>query len=319
MSVAICAYTLQRWELLQDAVRSVREAEPRPVELIICVDHNEELFRRATREWAMAEGPLPIRVVNNRFEGHSGSARNTAIEVAIGDIVAFLDDDAVAEPDWLARLIDAYTDDCVMAVGGRPVPRFETACPNWFPPDFYWLFGCAYAGLPVTRSPVRHLIGTVSSARRAALTEIGGYHSDTHDDMDICHRITHRYGSSSVVYDPSVVVTHFVPATRSTWTYFRKRVYTENRDKVIALVDMGPSANVQAELEFVRRQSVSALRMAAQGMARREPHLVIQSLCSVAGMALGGLGFLDGKIRLRIGRYKPSETRGIGLLEAASP
>src|SRR5439155_542168 len=77
------------------------------------------------------------------------NARTTGIDRADrGDVIAFLDDDAVAEPDWLETMLRAYGDGSVMAVGGRIEPLWAAGRPGWFPPEFDWVVGCTYVGLP---------------------------------------------------------------------------------------------------------------------------------------------------------------------------
>src|SRR5215470_11744385 len=102
ISVIICAYTEDRWELMLQSVASVQEQTLQPCEIIVCIDHNETLFHRCAAYWAdFAASTPPIRVIQNKYDGHLGSARNTAAETAAGDILAFLDDDAAADKDWL--------------------------------------------------------------------------------------------------------------------------------------------------------------------------------------------------------------------------
>jgi len=126
VSVIICAYTEDRWELMLQSVASVQEQTLQPCEIIVCIDHNESLFHRCAAYWGdFGASTPPIRVLQNRYGGHLGSARNTAAEIATGEILAFLDDDAVADNDWLAILTDPYQDERIGAVGGRPIPVFE--------------------------------------------------------------------------------------------------------------------------------------------------------------------------------------------------
>src|SRR6516164_275773 len=67
--------------------------------------------------------PIEIIVVANQFGGRLGSARNTALLVSRSEIVAFLDDDAEATPDWLPRLLAVYaTRPAAVAVGGALGP-----------------------------------------------------------------------------------------------------------------------------------------------------------------------------------------------------
>ena len=167
--VVICTYTLARWELLARSVESVLTQQVAPPRLIIAVDHNDELLARCRREWgaSRAGSPTEIVVVTNQFAGRLGSARNTALLHARAEIVAFLDDDAEAAPDWLERLLAVYTmRPEAVAVGGAPRPNYGAPRPSWFPPDFDWVFGCHYHSLPDRLAPVRHLIGASMSVRR---------------------------------------------------------------------------------------------------------------------------------------------------------
>ena len=86
-------------------------------------------------------------------KGRLGSARNTGVEQASSEIVAFLDDDAAADPDWLKFMVAPYDQPEVVAVGGAPLPVFETPRPAWFPPQLDWVFGCYYDGLPTELAP----------------------------------------------------------------------------------------------------------------------------------------------------------------------
>ena len=199
VSVVICAYTEERWPLLVRSVASARHQQREPLEVIVCIDHNDALLQRCRREWAQGpgDGHVPVVVVASKYDGHQGAARNTALEIADGDIMAFLDDDARAEPDWLDQLLAPYEDERVVAVGGAPLPEFEGERPNWFPFEFDWVFGCAYAGLPQSRAMLARLIGANMSVRREALASIGGFHRDHHEDMDMCHRLVHIYPDSA--------------------------------------------------------------------------------------------------------------------------
>ena len=300
MSVVICAYTEDRWLLLTTSVASVETQTVPPMEIIICIDHNEKLLRRAEDHFAIGRpvGQIPVTVVENKYDGHLGSARNTATEFASGQIIAFLDDDAYAAADWLERLVAPYEDDRVGAVGGAPLPVFEGSRPGWFPYEFDWVFGCAYRGLPARRAPLAHLIGANMSARRSVLQEIGGFHSDSHDDMDMCHRIA--FARYQVVYEPLAVVRHFVPTTRTTWRYFWRRCYFVNKGKVEAFANMQEAANLGAELAFVARTLTTGVAAELRRTIRGDLDGPARIGGIVAGIGLAGLGHLSGKLRLRL-------------------
>ncbi len=199
--VVICTYTLERWELLVRSVESVLAQRVVPRQIIIVVVH-DDVFARCRQEWGAgrADSPVEIVVVANQFAGGLGSARNTGLLQARADIVAFLDDDAEAAPDWLERLLAVYTTHPgAVAVGGAPRPNYGAPRPSWVPPDFDWVFGCHYRSLPDQLAPVRHLIGANMSVRREEMLAVGGFHADDHDDMDLSHRIAHEHGPAAVL------------------------------------------------------------------------------------------------------------------------
>ena len=160
ISVVICAYTEERWGDLVAAVDSVKHQTRPPDEIIVVIDHNPRLLQRAEQE---LDGL--IVVPNQESRGLSG-ARNSGIAAASGSVIAFIDEDAVAEPDWLERLGQAYQDARVLGVGGAVDPMWLGGRPGWFPEEFDWVVGCTYLGFPTSRSPVRNLIGCNMSMRR---------------------------------------------------------------------------------------------------------------------------------------------------------
>src|ERR1022692_3932043 len=95
ISVVICVYTEDRWDHIRAAIDSIRQQTLKAAETIIVVDCNSVLYKRL-----IAEAPDVTVVENRETQGLSGG-RNTGVGIAQGEIIAFLDDDATAHPDWL--------------------------------------------------------------------------------------------------------------------------------------------------------------------------------------------------------------------------
>jgi glycosyltransferase involved in cell wall biosynthesis len=318
VSVIIPAYTLARWDLLCRAVESAEKQSCLPLEVLVCIDNNDELLEISKRRWDGYESPsgVPIRVLANdvvhdssHLDAHAkahgarrrfgaGDTRNCAARVASGEILAFLDDDAAAFPDWVESLLPVYDDPSVHAVGGPPLPDFETARPDWMPLEFDWVFGCAYNGLPQTTSATRHLIGANMSVRADTFSRINGFHSIDFDDMDMCHRVAALAGPGSVMYEPRALVHHYVPAERVSWTYFWHRCLYVNRHKVETFHQMGDAANLDAELRFVARCLTVALAREAYHGIRGNPAAVRRLLSIVIGTSLAAVGNVLGRVDL---------------------
>ncbi|MBJ7337658.1 glycosyltransferase family 2 protein [Mycolicibacterium sp.] len=301
--VVICTYTEARWDLLVRSVDSVLNQRVTPRRLIVVVDHNDGLLERCRGRWlsGSVRSSVSITLCANGFAGRLGSARNTGLLLADADVVAFLDDDAEATEDWLARLLAVYESRPeAVAVGGAPRPVYAVARPEWFPPEFNWVFGCHYGMLPSTLAPVRHVIGANMSVRRAEMLAVGGFHADDHDDMDLSHRIAHAHGPSAVLYEPQAEVRHHVSAERLTWAYFWRRCFYVNRSKVSALADMEGAGNIGAEALFVA-QLLGQAAPAALALASGRTQPCRQWLIAITGTAIAGLGYLVGRIRLARG------------------
>ena len=296
VSVVICTYTPDRWEQLCAAVDSVLGQTRPPFELLVSVDHNRDLYERCVQRWGdrPPAGGVPIRVVENRYPGHLGAARTTASELATGRIIAFLDDDAAAEPDWLEHMVPPFGDPAVVAVGGRPLPVFATARPRWFPAEYDWVFGCAYVGLPPSPAPILRVIGAAMAARRSDLAAIGYFHSDDHDDMDMCHRLLHHSPRGVILYEPRAVVRHHVPPDRVTWSYFWRRCFRVNRGKAGAFRQMGAARNLAAERRFARGALTGGLRQSGHDLVHGDPAGVARAAVLIAGLVLAGTGYTVG-------------------------
>src|SRR5690349_9274321 len=192
ISVVICAYAAKRWDELCAAVQSAQNQSVSPREVILVIDHNPNLFKRAHEQFS------DIVLLENRETHGLAGARNTAIENAQGQIIAFLDDDAVAAPNWLQLLIAGYEDPQVVGVGGKLEPLWPKGRPSWFPEEFDWVVGCTYRGLPDQRAPIRNLIGANMSFRREVFEQVKFYsgigHTPTNpfggSDPDFCIRVT---------------------------------------------------------------------------------------------------------------------------------
>jgi glycosyltransferase involved in cell wall biosynthesis len=170
VSVVVCTYSQRRWEALLAAVASVASQTHPPLETIVVIDHNSDLFDRAQ---ATLQGAC---VVENDGENGLSAARNTGLKVARGEIVAFLDDDAIADNTWLKELVSAYEDPNVIGAGGVARPRWiDGGPPRWLPCEFYWTVGCSYRGLPTQTAPVRNPIGANISFRRTVFGQTEGF------------------------------------------------------------------------------------------------------------------------------------------------
>jgi GT2 family glycosyltransferase len=159
-----------------------------------------------------------FRVIRKNHGGLS-DARNTGLKEATGEIVAYIDDDAYPDPDWLTYVVATFMNTQHVGVGG----------PNLAPSDDGPLADCVAnsPGNPthvlLTDEEAEHIPGCNMAFRKAALEEIGGFDPQfwtAGDDVDVCWRL--REGGYSLGFNPAAVVWHH--RRDSVRSYWRQQV-----------------------------------------------------------------------------------------------
>jgi len=316
-SVIVCAYTEKRWDDLLSAVASLH-AQTRPVdEIILAIDHNPALFERAK-----AQFPELSVVENTEMRGLSG-ARNSGIAVAHGDFIAFMDEDAVADPNWLALLEQGFSSQNVLGVGGAILPWWLTGQPAWFPEEFNWVVGCTYRGMPEVTSPVRNLIGCNMAFRSEIFQKAGGFRSDIGrvgtfpagcEETELCIRTRQVEPEGYFLYEPRARVLHRVPAVRTKYKYFSERCYAEGLSKALVSQLVGSQDGLSNE----RTYTFSTLpRGFFRGLGDALLHFQFSGLGRAAailsGLGITTVGYLIGRLMLLQNKNKQIATPNLSL------
>lgn len=133
-----------------------------------------------------------VRYIRQEHAGLS-VARNLGAERAKGAILAYTDDDCIADPDWLKYLATGFDDEKWVAAGGPnipPKPRNRTEAVVAAAPG-------APAHVLLSDSEAEHLPGCNLAIRKAALQAIGGFRAQYRaagDDVDVCWRLREAGG-----------------------------------------------------------------------------------------------------------------------------
>lgn len=294
VSVVICAYSDERRQTLLAGVESLRRQTRPPLEVIVVVDHNRELL-----EW-VARCLQDVTAVANRDRPGLAAARNAGVDSAAGGVVAFLDDDAYAAPDWLERLSRAYRDPRVLGAGGAVVPQFEAGRPRWLPEEFDWAVGCSYRGLPSAPAPVRNLIGCNMSFRRDALKRAGGFAPGMGrieadgtgcEETELCIRLGQLHPEGRFFYDPEARVGHHVPRARASLAYFLSRCHAEGVSKAAVAQRCGLSDALQSERAYTRRTLPAGIHAGIVASVRGDPGGLARAGAIVLGLLFTAAGF----------------------------
>lgn len=310
-SVVICAYTLDRWDDLSTAVDAVLRQTTAATELLVVIDHNDALLDRARAEF-VPRGSTVVVTENVHPRGLSG-ARNTSLDLAVGDIVVFLDDDAAPRSDeWLSSILTHYSDPAVYAVGGSAYPVWPDTRPSFLPTavdgepgELDWIVGCTYRGQPTTTSAVRNLMGANMSFRREPIVALGGFVSGIGrigriplgcEETELCIRLRQNHPEAEIVFDPSIVVDHTVSSDRTRPRYLLSRSYAEGVSKAAIARLIGSEDALSSERSYTAKVLPRAVGRETSAAARGNPTRVWGAVAVVASVGAAGFGYARGRL-----------------------
>jgi hypothetical protein len=258
-------------------------------------------------------------VVRNREAKGLSGGKNTGIATAQGDIVAFLDDDAIAAADWLKFLVDSYPDADVAGAGGLTLPLWETSRPSWFPGEFDWVVGCTYIGVPESPAPVRNLLGGNASFRREAFTKVGGFRSGIGrsgrglpaggEETELCIRLRQHSPRSVLLFESRAVIWHRVPDARSRFSYFLTRCYAEGLSKALVTDNVGLADGLCTERSHALRALPAGFARGLSDAVRGDKAGLGRAGAIVAGLAAAVAGYCVGAARTAARRPRPAGAR----------
>jgi GT2 family glycosyltransferase len=196
ISVVVCTYNGHR--TIRDCLDGLQRLEYSDYETIVVNDGSTDGVADIAQEYAS------VRLISTENRGLS-AARNTGMEAATGEIVAYIDDDAAPDPLWLQYLAAAFLKwDCA-AVGGPNIPM-----PGDGP------IATCVANAPggptavlLSDTEAEHIAGCNMAFRKSWLQAIGGFDPQFRiagDDVDICWRLRER--GAKLGYSPAAIVWH---------------------------------------------------------------------------------------------------------------
>jgi GT2 family glycosyltransferase len=299
LSVVICAYTMARWNDINEAIESIRQQTLRPAEIILVVDHNDELLARAV-------GTFPdVSVIANRATRGLSGARNTGITAATGAAIAFLDDDAVADQRWLEQLANACEPTNVLGATGPVSPLWIGARPDWLPEEFLWIVGCSFRGSPTGFTDIRNVTGGSMLIKRDVFDLAGVFNSAlgrmgpnlvSCEETELCIRAKAAIPDARFVWTSAALIHHKVPAWRLTWKYFAARCYAEGLSKAY-LTRLVAHDSLGTERTYVARTLTSgALAGLADAVKRGRIDGAKRAAAIAIGLGSAALGFARGKL-----------------------
>ena len=308
ISVVICAYSEERWHDLLAAVESILQQTLPPGEIILVIDHNPGLLKQVQEHI-----PGVVVVKNMDARGLSG-ARNSGIAVAKGQVVAFLDDDAVATPDWLAAINEEFTDPQVLGIGGPVMPLWLDKTPAWLPKEFYWVVGCTYRGMPESTQAIRNPIGANMAFRREVFETVGGFRSGIGrvgtlpvgcEETELCIRARQQWPGRIFLYQLGATVLHRIPSSRTHWRYFCSRCYAEGLSKAVVAQYVGIKDALASEYTYtIQALPRGVIHSLKDALLYHDLTGFARAGAIVVGLVVTTAGYLIESVLLEITKFK---------------
>lgn len=239
VSVVVCTYAMDHYDDMCDAADSVLAQTHNQTELVLVSDGAPDVREAMERDYG-ARDNVVVGMTEDNNSGVSRS-RNLGAELASGEIVAFIDDDGVAEPNWIEELLGGYDRYDALAVGGRMLPMWVAGKSSFLPEEYYWLIGVTYQGYPERECRVRSTWGSNFSVRRDVFEDLGGFDETLGrvadeqvqgEEPEFGARLHEVYGER-MVYLPSARVTHKIFEYRTNRWWLLKRAFWQGYSKYV--------------------------------------------------------------------------------------
>lgn len=293
-SVVISTYSVERFNDVLECITSLSKQTLLPYEIILALDPDEKL-----RDFYASRIPSHVKIVISEEKGLS-NARNAGVRRALGDVVAFIDDDAFADKEWLRNLVKNYDDSNVLGVGGFIKPIWESRRLGWFPEELDWVVGCSYKGLPEHKSYVRNPIGCNMSFRKEVFERVGYFKSNIgrvgkklvgSEEAEFSIRLLRKFPKSKIIYDPSSIVYHKVPNSRASFRYLMKRSFYEGFSKaLITNYKPNPLNSLSTEEDYLKYLLKNAVPL------RLKRFYIFDNICQLMTILISTCSVLAGYI-----------------------
>lgn len=235
LTTSVLIPSFRRAERLSKCLQSIARQTCQPDEVIV-VWQADDTLTKDTAEQIREVLSYPLRIVHNPKAGIV-PAENLALEASQGQVIFLIDDDAVAQPEWIASHLRHYTDSNIGAVGGPANNSYQDGIPfpkrsdepvgklRWYGKPIGNMHDQERAWLTRSPQPVDHLVGYNLSVRRQAFDrfEDGLKPYWQMFELDVCLQV--RAHGFSVFFDFANVVDHYPTNT----------VYADGRDGDISV------------------------------------------------------------------------------------
>ncbi len=279
-TVTVCLCTHARPDYVRDCLDGLARQSPEAGPFEILVVDSGSPGDTPARLAALIENIPNARMIRVDQPGVS-LARNAGAAAAGGDYVAYIDDDAIPAPDWVARIKAgiAGSSGVPAVLGGRILPLWEAPLPEWWPKSLRGVLSIietegrgAYGGDALPRDLAPY--GANMVVHVPTLRSVGGFRAGvgrrggnllSDEDVQLAWRI--QRAGYAVRFDSRVVVHHQIQAARLNPDWLLRRMYWQGASSVVTRRLLGEGGSVWWSLP--RRVAVALLLLPAALFSRR--------------------------------------------------
>lgn len=314
ISVVICTYNRSGYlRQTLESLKALRFPESFAWEIVV-VDNNSADDTQAVIKRYESEGAFVLRGFFEKKQGLS-NARNRGIQEAAGEILAFLDDDTIVDPDWLASLSKAFREESAACVAGKVKLHGSVQRPIWWHADYDSVLGQWNPGETVLVANAENQeiigIGANMSFLKRCFSTYGSFDPDlgrtgknlkTGEETEMTRRLI--AGGEKVIYHPAPLVHHCPDTSRFTKQYLRRWYYRigeyagmKAADGTKSVLGM-PRWRMGRWLDFAVRRTLRILSGNGSDAFRLETKLAFET------------GYLAAKFATRAGKTRAGNRNG---------
>lgn len=307
VSIIIPSFKIDSYSDLVDAIDSLLNQSYADIEVVVVIHTNKNLYEEIVKAYGAQN---KVKVVFSERSLGAYAARNTGIKAARGDVLAFIDDDAVADEGWVENLVNTYQELDAIAVGGKILPIWLPSKPAYFPEELYWLVGVTHKGFAEDKLvEIRNAFGPNMSFKREVFEQVGLFNENLGfakrgtsyiqaGEAEFSLRMTSKFGVG-VIYNPEAIVCHKIPISKARLKLLLKRSFYQGYSKVL-LQKLGPSpGSISTEKSHLKDlllkyipQRIKTVLTGPNRVAQIKQLLVL-----VSSIVAVGLGFVYGYIK----------------------
>jgi glycosyltransferase involved in cell wall biosynthesis len=242
ISLLICTYN--RSSVVRECLKSICEMrDPGCLFEVIVVDNNSsDDTSQKIREFINENRHLDIRLFNEKMQGLS-FARNLAAQRAEGDLLVFLDDDAIVDKNYLSCYRRYYQENEFLCMGGKILPWYKDKTiriPSWFNQSNWGVLSMLDMGEVVKEVgyPALPYGGNLAIAK-SLFEEFGLFNEHMgrkgkklNSNMEIEFMCRLKKSGIPVYYVPDAIIYHLVQTERLNRRFFFRRFYAQGKSDV---------------------------------------------------------------------------------------